>query len=452
MNNVLICLFICFCFCFFSRTALAVQTINDLINQDKLTISLTVNESEQQIVGQALVVSIEVATDRWFATGTRVQSFTLTDVVMQANNIVTINGSKRVKGQSWAIQTHEITLYPTLAGTYRLPEINIDVSVNTENDGVVTGVLTTKEGSFSVNLPEALVDIDNFIVSSEVTLSIDGQFDADKPYSIGEAITQTITITANDTPAMMIPEINLTNISEVNESGKANTETAEGISIYHKPAQVFDKSNRGSSSGSRVESFTYIFEKPGNYILAEQIIYWWNSQSNTLETLLIPASSWRVSGQGFIKQQPSIFGLRDLTFNLTTLLVIALAIVVLTLVYLTYRKRQQLVTFYKRLTNYEQRQLRQQFLNCIAKKEYLIATQTLYQYSIALGKSDAVKNYRLTERLNKLVFQGVTDVDSPLSFSVDDAKSLVKQIACNTAPTAKESNFSHNEAIKLNKQ
>lgn len=449
MNNILICLLICFCF--FSRTAIAAQTIDNLINHNKLTIELTVNESEQQIVGQALVVSIEVATDRWFAKGTRVQSFTLTDVVMQANNIITINGSKRIKGQSWATQTHEITLYPSLAGTYRFPEINVDVSVNTENDGIVTGVLTTQEDSFSVSLPEALVDIDKFIVSSEVTLSITGQFDADKSYNIGEAITQTITITASDTPAMMIPEINLINISEVDESGKASEETAEGISIYHKPAQVFDKSNRGSLSGSRIESFTYIFEKPGNYILAEQVIYWWNSQSNTLETLLIPASSWRVSGQGFIKQQ-SISGLKDLTFNLATLLVIVLAIVVLTLAYLTYVKRQQLVTFYKKLTKYEQRQLRQQFFSCIANKEYLIATQTLYQYSLTLGKSAEVKNYRLAERLNKLVFQGVPDVDSPLSFSVDDAKSLVKQIACNTAPTAKESNFSHNEAIKLNKQ
>ena len=129
MNKALISLFICFCL--FSRTTFALQIIDNLVNQDKLTISLSVNESEQQIVGQALIVSVEVATDRWFSTGTRVQAFTLTDVVMQANNIVTINGSKRIKGQSWATQTHEITLYPTLAGSYLLPEIKVDVSVNT---------------------------------------------------------------------------------------------------------------------------------------------------------------------------------------------------------------------------------------------------------------------------------------------------------------------------------
>jgi len=369
MNKALISLFICFCL--FSRTAFALQTIDNLVKQDKLTISLTVNESDQQIVGQALVVSVEVATDRWFATGTRVQGFTLTDVVMQANNIVTINGSKRIKGQSWATQTHEITLYPTLAGSYLLPEIKVDVSVNTENDGIITGVLNTHQAGFNISLPEALIDIDNFIVSPEVTLNIDGQFDADKNYSIGEAITQTITITASDTPAMMIPEINLTNISEVNTSDKPTEITTEGISIYHKPAQVFDKSNRGSLSGSRVESFTYIFEKSGDYILAEQVIYWWNSQSNTLETLLIPASSWSVSGQGFIKQQQSIFGLRDLHFNLATLLVIVLSFLALTLAYLIYRKRQQLITFYKKVTKYKQRQLRRQFLSYIANKENL---------------------------------------------------------------------------------
>lgn len=443
MNNVLFGLFICFCL--LSPTAFSEQTIDNLINQDKLTISLTVNESEQQIVGQALVVSIEVATNRWFATGTRVQSFTLTDVVMQTNNITTINGSKRVKGQSWATQTHEITLYPTLAGSYLLPEIKVDVSVNTENDGIISGVLMTQEAGFTINLPEALIGIDNFIVSPEVSLSIDGQFDSDKPYSIGEAITQTITITASNTPAMMIPEVNLTNIS------KANEKITEGISIYHKPAKVFDKSNRGTLSGSRVESFTYIFEKPGDYVLAEQILYWWNSQTNTLETLQIPASSWRVSDKGFINQQSFTNGLGDVDFTFTTLLIIALFLVALALFYVMFIKRKQLVTLYKKISQQEQRQLRQQFLSNIARKEYLLATQTLYQYSIALGNSTEIKSYQLTKRLNKLAFQSDQDKDSSLTFSIEDAKLLIKQVADNTASNVKESNFPPKSAIELNK-
>ena len=443
MNKLLITLLTFFYF--FSHTIYAVESIDSLINQNKLAISLTINESEQQIVGQALVVSIELATDRWFATGTRVHSFTLTDVVMQTSNIVTINGSKRIEGQSWATQTHEITLYPSLAGTYLLPEIKVDVSVNTEKDGIISGVLKTQETSFNITLPEALINIDNFIVSPEVTLSVDGQFDTDNPYSIGEAITQTITITASDIPAMMIPEVNLINISETNEK------TTEGISIYHKPAKVSDQSNRGSLLGSRVESFTYIFEKPGDYVLAEQAIYWWNSQSNTLETLLIPASSWRVSDQGFIKSQNLASGLKNLHFNLATLSIIALIFIVFTLFYLIFIKRQQLVALYKKVTKQEQRQLRQQFFSHIRHKKYLLASQTLYQYSITLDKSTKVKSYRLTEQLNKVAFQGKENNDNSQTFSIDDAKSLIKQIANDTAKNVNKTNFPTNEAINLNK-
>jgi hypothetical protein len=167
MNKLPISLLLCFVFViniFCVNTVLGAQSIDALVEQGKLSISVNVIQDEQQIVGQALVISIEVATDRWFSTGSRVQNFTMPNVVMQANNIVTINGTKRIKGQTWAMQTHEITLYPTLAGSYKLPSLNVDVSVNTENDGIISGLLSTQEASFTIVLPEQLVGIANFIV------------------------------------------------------------------------------------------------------------------------------------------------------------------------------------------------------------------------------------------------------------------------------------------------
>ncbi|MFQ3338469.1 MAG: hypothetical protein ACI9VO_001252, partial [Colwellia sp.] len=65
--------------------ATEVHNIEDLVNQGKLTISLKVNKKEQQIVGQALVLAIEVSTDRWFTTGSQIQQFTLKNVVIPAN-------------------------------------------------------------------------------------------------------------------------------------------------------------------------------------------------------------------------------------------------------------------------------------------------------------------------------------------------------------------------------
>jgi len=423
-----------------SETEPVTNTIDNLVKQNKLTISLQVNQKEKQIVGQALILAIEVATDRWFARGSQVKDFNLKNVVMQANNIITINGSKRIDGQTWATQTHEITLYPTIAGTYHLPEIKLDVSVNTENDGIISGELTSQATSFTIDLPEDLVGIKHFIVSSNVELKIEGKFDEDKDYAVGEAVTQTITITASDTPAMMIPEMSFSTIDML-----------DGVSIYQKPAQVFDRSNRGSLIGSRVESFTYIFEQAGSYELEEKIIYWWNSQSNELEQLVLPAASWSVSGGGFSQASQSLMGFKYVKLNFVTLLIVVIVLLLLIVSYFLFIKRHRIITFYYKITKYEQRQVSKRFLVSIESKEYLKATQYLYQYTLLLKNQSLLENNELAQKLNQVAYMERTTGKVALIFSPSDAKALIKQITTKLSVNKNHANFPPDENIQLNK-
>lgn len=440
--------------------ATAAQDIEDLVNQGKLTINLKVNRKEQQIVGQALILAIEVSTVRWFATGSQIQHFTMKNVVMQANNTTTINGSKRINGQTWATQTHEITLYPSVSGTYRIEPINVDISINTEHDGIVSGELSTQESSFTIDLPKALEGIENFIVSPQVTLIVDGQFDEEKNYAVGEAITQTITITADDTPAMMIKPINLvannlgaTDLTPDDKSTDnkvaSNKTTLDGISIYHKPAQVFDKSNRGTLLGTRVESFTYIFEKPGHYVIDEQVIYWWNSQSNTLERLLIPSSKWTVS-DGALSKVSTGNPLKSFNFTIKTVINSIVVIVLLILISLGVTKRHYLSALYNKLTKREQRLLRSKCLNAVADKNYLIATQYLYQYALLKNKQTYAAGCVQSSTLNQLAFKESNAENIPLSFSVSDAKVLISKIDASTSKKEDVANFIPKERINLN--
>ena len=459
MNNKIISLvgfIIILCQFAVMPTVNAATNIEDLVNQGKLTISLKSNQKEQQIVGQALILSIEVSTDRWFATGSQVQHFTLKNVVMQANNTTTINGSKRIKGQTWAMQTHEITLYPTASGLYQVPPIGVDISINTESDGIISGVLSTQEHSFHIKLPEALQGIEHFIVSPLVTLSIDGQFDQEKDYAIGEAITQTITITASDTPAMMITPINLLTHNKAADNKPTNDKTTltglsaqPGLSIYHKPAQVFDKSNRGSLLGTRIESFTYIFEQAGNYTLDEQVIYWWNSQSNTLEHLLIPSSKWSVSGGGLAPISASN-ALSGINITVEKIMLFFITVLVVTLAYICFTKRHNLSLLYNKMTKREQRLLRKNFLACVSKKNYLTATQYLYQYALITHKTTQQKNCALSEKLNQLAFNDKKHENIAIIFSVNEAKTLINKLDASSAVKIKAANFTANERINLN--
>ena len=447
----------------------AAQNIEDLVNQDKLTISLEVNQKEQQIVGQALILAIEISTDRWFATGSKIENFTLKNVVMQANNTTTINGSKRTNGQAWATQTHEITVYPTVSGTYQVPPINVDISVNTEHDGIVSGMLSTQESNFNIELPQALEGIENFIVSSQVTLSVDGLFDEEKDYAIGEAITQTITITASDTPAMMITPINLLTPSLVSNNELSNTKlpnnklpnnkvtndntplerVLDGVSIYHKPAQVFDKSNRGTLLGTRIESFTYIFEKPGHYVIDEQVVYWWNSQTTTLERLLIPSSSWTVSDGG-LSQISSFNGLTAFNLTIQTVITFAIVIILLILISIGFIKRHYLSALFNKVTKREQRLLRSEFLNAVTKKNYLVATQFLYQYALLKNRQTFTASCSESITLNQLAFNADNAAKISLSFSTNEAEALINKIDVSTSKKENAANFTPNERINLN--
>lgn len=420
-------------------------TIDDLIAQEQVKLSLTLPTTDQQIAGQAYVLSIQVGTLRWFASGSQVQSFALPNVIMQANNIMTINGSERINGETWATQTHEITLYPTAAGLYQLPPISIDVSVNTEIEGVVSiisGIITTEPTEFEITLPNELKTIKEFIVSSEVTLEVDGEFSKDKKYAIGEALTQTITISASDLPAMMIPELTL------------KLEDLTGVSVYHKPAQIIDQSNRGVSTGKRIESFTYIFEKPGSYLIEEQKIYWWNSQSNTLETLVIPSSHWTVASGGLIKGDSVNSIVSELILSKSTVVTLLSLILLAIILYIIFIKRNVISSAYKKMTKQQQRQLRRNLLTHIANKNYIAAEQSLFQYALYIDKQSTVQQSQFAHHLNALAF-GVTNLSQTKqqisdSISAADTKQFLKHLTDDTQVTLNSEIFPPGQTINLN--
>jgi hypothetical protein len=426
------------------------ETLEELVAQGKLKVGLLVNNTEPQIVGQALVIAIEVSTDRWFAGGSQLQHFSLKNVVMQANNISIINGNKRINGQTWVTQTHEITMYPTKSGRYYIEPIKVDVSVNTEMYGIVSGTLTTLADSFDIELPEALIGIENFIVSPQVSLNIEGNFDKEKDYAVGEAITQKITIIANDTPAMMIPPIDSI-INSHSTENKSSTTEISGLSVYHKPAKVFDKSNRGMFTGTREESFTYIFEKAGSYVINEQVIYWWNIESNSLEKLTIPASSWSVSGSDFSQiAQQSTFS--QLNLDLNSIISLLLFFLLLVLSYLGFKNRLWIFITYSRMTKREQRLLKNNFFKEISNKNYITATQYLYQYQLLLNHQASSIDSELMNKLNHLAFNVSFEEITPLSFSVIEAKALINEMSLVSSKNNSVGYFAPNKRIELNKK
>lgn len=447
MNNKLVGIFVFYLTLLVSINSANAKSIKALIANNQLIITTEVQAKELQIVGQPLTISIEVATKRWFAKGTSIQSFKLTDTVILPNNDMTINGTKRINNETWTTQVREVIIYPTRAGDFELPAIAINISVNTENDGMVAGIAMSSAQAFTISLPDELANIEHYVVSPAFTIEVDDDFSQQqnddsrsREYTIGEAITQTITLTASNTPAMMLPPIKPAQLL--------------GISIYQKPSKVFDQANRGQLTGTRVESFTYIFEQAGNYKIPRQIIYWWNSNTNELNEVIIAEQQWTVSNN-VISTKSNLTNVK-FSFKTEYLKYSVLLIVILCSLFSINRYKRQIFALYSQFTQLETRKLKKHFLTEIAQENYRAACQQLTQYyqlppteveTLKQLFGDYPEQLILLNKLYQLAFSEKESLIATEKITINNAKKLL--LISNKLKTLKASN-TNKKVLELN--
>ncbi len=268
----------------FTSPLLIAQTLDSLQQQGRLSIETRIVPVDNIIAMQQLELQIEVATDRWFSGGTRIGHFEISDAIVLQREKFAVNSTRVEGGVTWTIQTWSVTIFPQRAGHFRIPAIPLTITVSDEDLQQITGQLSTEPMDFSAIVPEPLQGKPNWVASPvfSVKESFDRKLENFKP---GDALIRTVKFSAEDTPAMMLPTLTSLEL--------------EGMSVYSKPPVLSDKANRGDYLSERTEVLTYVFEKPGDYQLPEEVFYWWNLQKQALQEIVLPAQMLQVGpGKG----------------------------------------------------------------------------------------------------------------------------------------------------------
>ncbi|WNC66883.1 hypothetical protein RI845_10065 [Thalassotalea nanhaiensis] len=436
-------LIVLFAFLFSHANSVYANDLQQLVNSEQLTISANIKNADNIIAKQPVVIEIHIATNRWFAGGISVVPFAVEEVVMLANNEVVINGSKRINGETWATQLREITLYPMKAGTYTLPNIEVNISVNQASAPNASGKLYTDKLSFTAHMPPEMEPYDDYVVTSNLSINIEEGTESQQKIEIGNAITRTITLSAENVPAMMLPQLTKPELN--------------GVSIYQKPATLTDRSNRGVLIGKRTESFTYYFEQVGDYTIAEQQFYWWNTVEQQLETVVVPEVTWSVVGDSsfrlsqYLDFSGKLFSLKTLMMTFITLLILTLLV---TTVVATIRNKAALVHFYKKVSRQQYRKQKKQFLMALSNKDYQQACAMLYQIIDAeVDDIETLKqHFGYSKEKRTLIAQLLqtaykTGVNNKTDFTVLQGNQLLK----NNPNNNKTKDLNYKDFIKLNK-
>lgn len=229
-------------------------------------------------VGQRVTVVIKLYSPTFFAGAAAFDLPAVPGVVILPPQDRPLVGTEEVGGDSYTTQTHELAVYPQRAGTIRLPPIGVRF---TSDGGIGKPAVPhqgkTTELAFTAKMPPGAEDLSTVITTPKLTLRETWKPEPGKA-KLGGAFTRTVTVRAANVPGMVLPPM--------------RWEGPEGVGVYPAPATVTDSSERGEATGQRVESVTYVGEKPGTYRLPGVTLAWWDSEQQKLRREQLP--SWKI--------------------------------------------------------------------------------------------------------------------------------------------------------------
>ena len=148
----------------------------------------------------------------------------------------------------------------------------------------------TKEQHITVNPEPAEAKGKTWHPARNLSLSEHWSGDLDN-LKVGEPVTRTITINTDGLTAGQITPINIKN--------------PDGLTFYPDQPQNTDVKNDRGVKGTHVETLAIIPNKPGDFVLPEINVDWWDTNSQSMQTATLPAKTLHVTGEARAPAPPA---------------------------------------------------------------------------------------------------------------------------------------------------
>jgi hypothetical protein len=178
-----------------------------------------------------------------------------------------------IGGASYTGQRYALSIFARNSGEVHIPPIKVDASIRSWGGGEKRIEAVTPAATFTAKHPPATEGIKDLITTSRLTASQDWSASG-REFMAGDSISRTIEFKAIDVPGMLFRPVACPEIA--------------GIRSYPGEPVVEDKTERGTLSGKRSETISYVFEDAGSYELPAIEIHWWDLEGQVLRREELP--------------------------------------------------------------------------------------------------------------------------------------------------------------------
>ncbi len=257
-----------------SATGLCTENSSD--NVSDILIRAAVTPKENIVVGQRVILHVDVlAIDGW-AQVKRVRDFSVegTQVIRYESQGTRLN--ETIQGQAYTGQRYQLSLFPRREGTITIPSIPVEVEISRwgSKSGKASKRVQTPEVTFQVEIPPGAEGVSGLISTPGLTATQRWEPES-QTFKVGDAIKRTIELNGRNISGMAFTPLNF--------------ESIEMVSIYPAESNVDDNFNRGTLTGKRIETVTYVFAEEGPIELPEIVIPWWDIDQKKMQQTVLPS-------------------------------------------------------------------------------------------------------------------------------------------------------------------
>ncbi|WP_372385108.1 BatD family protein [Vibrio sp. BS-M-Sm-2] len=418
--------------------------IDQLVSGDELKLNVEI-KAQNVAVKQQVALDVEVLSTRPFKEELALPYLDIPYTVVKKDEQKVARSARTIEGTKWFTQKARYYLYPMQAGEFTVPELSIPISVELTDKNVIEGVIHSQPINFASKMPVSNIDTDALIVSPNAELSISTDRPLTGEFEVGHAITATYTLSVANSHMMLLPEINIPDIS--------------GVELYRKPAvkeNVFNRLNK-SNTATLKQQVTLILQEQGKVVLPKQTMTWWNTKTNQLESLTIEQQTLQVGDAKLLDSLSNTLGSIYGAQTLSNWLGQYWYYLVIAGVFLAAIARQigkhfiDLKRYFVARQQLNTKKLSIQFCRHVEEKQYSKAVQTIYEITGRKNFSKGTLQLPLDSESNdiwkKLLKLGYAkdaegSVSASLSISLVEAKTLLKAI--NDSPKTRSTPFKFN--------
>lgn len=232
------------------------------------------------VVGQPVTLRILVLAPNYMTSPPELPGFQVRNAVTR--QLQSVNTSDQRDGVSYAGVQYEYAVSPQEPGTYAVSDQTVGIKYAAVPPATRALTVALPRVSFEAFIPDAAAGLRPFVSAQKLAAEQQIKRSSD-PLKAGDAVTRLVTITAEGTPAMLLPPLQFLSV--------------EGLQLYPAQPVLQDKTEGRTDvlTATRIESATYMLERPGTYSLPAIEIGWWNQTEGKVERIHLEAVAFTVA-------------------------------------------------------------------------------------------------------------------------------------------------------------